>query len=290
MKIQLLPVLLTAWLALNILPSQAQLVPNGDFESDISQGWVGRNVSRVDNITVNTPDGQRQVRANGSQYFATVSNTDQQPGILATRKFALNGNPTGIRFQTMYFPQGGDQFAIAMQFTKAARYVDSTDSYVIDTIINVLGRPNSASIFPWQDRTFIINDSLYKGETADSGFIAFLPGGNPGSALALDDIFLTDYGLSDRSSFVYDPFTGNPVAYPNPASDRFKLSYVTNMTSRVTIKMYDIQGREVKQILDQDQDNGEHEEEVDVSDLPKGIYFVKITNGNNSKTIKVSVR
>ncbi|TBX69157.1 T9SS type A sorting domain-containing protein [Flavobacterium silvisoli] len=67
----------------------------------------------------------------------------------------------------------------------------------------------------------------------------------------------------------FEGMTNHITVYPNPVKDTFK---VTNTGTVTTMKMYDIKGTIVKEIV-QDFDNN-----IDISNLPKGIYLLKVTN------------
>jgi len=52
------------------------------------------------------------------------------------------------------------------------------------------------------------------------------------------------------------------------------------MRSNVIIKVYDILGREIKTLVDGDQDVGDHKVVFNSSALPSGIYIYKLKTGN----------
>ncbi len=56
--------------------------------------------------------------------------------------------------------------------------------------------------------------------------------------------------------------------YPNPANDKIKILVNSKNKTDLTIKITDVLGREIKQL--------EYEEEIDISYLEKGIYFLSL--------------
>jgi hypothetical protein len=74
------------------------------------------------------------------------------------------------------------------------------------------------------------------------------------------------------------------VAYPNPYTGTFKLKVVTNNTSNIQVKLYDMIGR----LLEQRETNSEEISQVEIgSGYPSGIYNVVVTQGNNVKALHV---
>lgn len=64
--------------------------------------------------------------------------------------------------------------------------------------------------------------------------------------------------------------------YPNPFNSSTNLRFQLSYPSMVTIKVYDVLGREVSTILNEMKHPGEHRLRFDASDLPSGIYFYRI--------------
>jgi len=61
--------------------------------------------------------------------------------------------------------------------------------------------------------------------------------------------------------------------YPNPTSDYFKIESDFNS---FLVSISSIDGRIQKELLFQN-----HYEEIDITQLPNGLYFIKIYNLNN---------
>lgn len=75
--------------------------------------------------------------------------------------------------------------------------------------------------------------------------------------------------------------------YPNPFNPgtvvRFQLADVNN----VSLKVYDVQGREVQTIVNEKLQPGTYEARIDGSELPSGTYYYKMEAGNYSETKKM---
>lgn len=67
--------------------------------------------------------------------------------------------------------------------------------------------------------------------------------------------------------------------YPNPFNPNTKISYAIPEHSQVSLKVFDVLGREVVTLVNQEQAVGNYEVEFTASDLPSGIYFYRIEAG-----------
>jgi len=65
------------------------------------------------------------------------------------------------------------------------------------------------------------------------------------------------------------------------------LSYRLPVTSNVTLKVYDILGKEVATLVDETKSAGSYEVKFDASNLSSGIYFYKLQSGRYTETKKL---
>jgi len=75
--------------------------------------------------------------------------------------------------------------------------------------------------------------------------------------------------------------------YPNPFNPSTIINYELPKISKVTLKIYDILGREVKTLVDSEQLSGKYTTEFDGSNLASGVYFYRINAGNFVQTKKM---
>ncbi len=76
--------------------------------------------------------------------------------------------------------------------------------------------------------------------------------------------------------------------YPNPFNPVTKISYQLPVGSRVTIKIYDMIGRELLTILDNEEKSaGYYENNFNASNLSSGVYFYQLHAGNYVSTKKM---
>ena len=75
--------------------------------------------------------------------------------------------------------------------------------------------------------------------------------------------------------------------YPNPFNPSTVISYQLSESSNVTLKVYDILGREIKTLVNQRQNAGAYHVSFDATGLSSGVYFYRIVAGNFSETKKL---
>ena len=101
-----------------------------------------------------------------------------------------------------------------------------------------------------------------------------------GARIFIDNLQLVGYDASDNTTFTIDDlddFTLN--LYPNPVKNT---ATITASETVEMIRIYDITGRMVKQ-----ENPNKTEFSLDVADLSKGAYIVKLSVGNKEATAKL---
>ncbi len=77
--------------------------------------------------------------------------------------------------------------------------------------------------------------------------------------------------------------------YPNPFNPITKIRFSLPESGNVMLKIYDISGREVKTLVNQNMKAGTYEADFDASGISSGVYFYKMTSGNFINTKKMIV-
>ena len=75
--------------------------------------------------------------------------------------------------------------------------------------------------------------------------------------------------------------------FPNPINPSTKISYQLPKTSFVTLRVYDILGREVSLLVNEQQNAGTYEVTFDANHLASGVYFYRIEAGSFVQTRKL---
>ena len=71
--------------------------------------------------------------------------------------------------------------------------------------------------------------------------------------------------------------------YPNPFNPTTTIQFDLPAPSEVTIIIFDIQGREVTTLLQEQRESGVHKVTLEASDIPSGVYFYRI-HSSSGKT------
>ena len=79
--------------------------------------------------------------------------------------------------------------------------------------------------------------------------------------------------------------------FPNPFNSSTQIKFVIPNTSLVSIKVYDLLGKEITELLNEELPYGSYTIDWEARDennnsLPSGIYFIKLNAGSFNKTIK----
>ena len=79
--------------------------------------------------------------------------------------------------------------------------------------------------------------------------------------------------------------------YPNPATTATNLSYENKYATHVTVTMFDITGRLIATLADENQTAGKQALAIDtkVLGLNSGMYFVKVSSPNGTETMKLNI-
>ncbi|MEJ2616292.1 MAG: T9SS type A sorting domain-containing protein, partial [Ignavibacteriaceae bacterium] len=75
--------------------------------------------------------------------------------------------------------------------------------------------------------------------------------------------------------------------YPNPFNPTTTIKYSIPKTSYVTLKVYDILGKEVATLLNKDKSAGNYQVKFNASNLPSGVYFYRIKAGSFNQVRKM---
>ncbi len=78
-------------------------------------------------------------------------------------------------------------------------------------------------------------------------------------------------------------------AYPNPFTHSTTLAFALPETQRVTLRAYDILGREVARLVDGELEAGPHESMLDAAHLPSGTYIVRLEAGGTVQTQRLTL-
>jgi len=95
-------------------------------------------------------------------------------------------------------------------------------------------------------------------------------------------------GINQISDLVPQRYTLSQN-YPNPFNPVTKINYELRVTNHVSLKVYDILGKEVFVLVNEKQNAGSYEVDFDGSNFSSGIYFYKLQTDNFSEIKKMTL-
>ncbi len=132
---------------------------------------------------------------------------------------------------------------------------------------------------PWVNALAVIPDSVWTGSS---------------NVLAGTDLSgVWRRPLSEMIDGVKDAKGGTPGVfslrqnYPNPFNPTTTIGYELSANSFVTLKVYDVLGRQVAILINEREDAGSHSLRFDASKLPSGVYFYRLQAGSSTATKKL---
>jgi hypothetical protein len=102
------------------------------------------------------------------------------------------------------------------------------------------------------------------------------------------DLFQGTTGIknvSDRNSK-----TGLIDCYPNPAVNETVVSYFVQRPTEITLKIFDLNGRELRKLNEYAGNYGRHEVPLKIGDLKPGEYIIEMRTGNYRGSLKLLKR
>jgi len=157
------------------------------------------------------------------------------------------------------------------------RYLDITDCVLHDLAIG--------SIFSQYRIAFQINTDYDYG----SDFVAFLSANsNPDYPEFLPIVYYTLYNPSSVSDDLNPGVLVNVISSPNPFSSKVALNISLKNNSELSIKLFDLKGRVVKEFGSTSYSKGLHNVSMETSDLSNGIYLLQVKAGSETITKKIT--
>ncbi|MFH1198094.1 MAG: CotH kinase family protein [bacterium] len=77
--------------------------------------------------------------------------------------------------------------------------------------------------------------------------------------------------------------------YPNPFNPTTVIGWEMPATSKVTLKIFDVLGREISTLVDREYSAGKYEVEFEAESIPSGIYFYRLRCGERVETKKMTL-
>lgn len=100
--------------------------------------------------------------------------------------------------------------------------------------------------------------------------------------------------LEEDPTGVNDNYVGKNIFYleqnyPNPFNPVTSIKYQVSRTAKVSLKVYDVLGREIETLIDEAMYPGVYKVEFNGTNLPSGLYFYKLTAGDFAQSRKMAM-
>ncbi|MDQ3072851.1 MAG: T9SS type A sorting domain-containing protein [Bacteroidota bacterium] len=282
-------------------------IPNGSFENWDDTGRVNKptgwdtinHVTRASGIAV-TVNGQPETRySEDGNYSVRLTTTAQ--GTLANfgviqSSFPYTDRPEYLTLKYIYLLgnyQSPNQQAFGV-FIYMTKWNDTLARR--DTILAIgtamLGGPH----YPWTVRSIELTGEWSKtSENPDTAHIRILSSvGQPfqvfeNTSLWLDNISFTVGSHTAVEETDAQVGFGSISNYPNPFLGNTTINYAVSAASRVQLSVYDLNGREVTKLVDENKAPGAYQVNFNASGLKPGVYLYTIQSDGYTETRKMII-
>ena len=199
-----------------------------------------------------------------------------------------NGNyhPVSVKYEKLkgwykFFPLGNDQlYIVVTMFDSAASPVGGGELAIYIPAAN------------WTEFNIPINYSPGTPDPVQTLITIVLIDSsaqtNPGSSALIDHLSFTGPSSVEQLSSLPDDFSLSQN-YPNPFNPSTNIEYSIPEASFVQLKVFDILGNEVAELVNQDQSAGTYRADFTANNLASGFYVAQLRAGDFSKTIKMTL-
>jgi len=161
------------------------------------------------------------------------------------------------------------------------RSTDGGSNWGVDT--RLTNNP-AASQFPFLSVSGQVVHVVWQ-DSRDGNFEIYYkrdPTGNVVGINSISNEIPKEFSLSQNYPNPFNPMTHLEIACPPARQGISKLGFVS-------LKVYDLLGKEVKTLVNENKPAGRYSVEFDGGDLSSGIYFYKLTAGDFSITRKMTL-
>ncbi len=212
-------------------------------------------------------------------------------------------------------PPGGGPFSFEVRLTNTTASIQTVDVWVSADLSNGLERdvvagPRTITMPPGFDGTGQV--TLTVPSIAPAGVstgvvkVGDFPGGPTDAARftitkesSLTAVATTgsdewqveafDFAVEEGEAAARTDETVSLAAYPTPFAAQTTVRYALGETGAVRLAVYDVLGREVAVLTDGQAEAGAHEAVFDASELPSGVYLVRLEAASTVQTTSVTL-
>jgi hypothetical protein len=256
-------------------------IPNGDFESwtgNSLNGWFTSNIGKDDPVKPTTDAYSGKWAFHGAVIQLSTGGQEAPIAISGTSPIAwgtpYSEKPKYFTGYYKYSGKGSDKMVIYAGFRKGGSGLAVAEFNITqDTSIYT---PFTIAInWPVNSMT---PDSVYINMTI-LGYNGSTQTAHLGSEMFVDDLkFTNTLGVASNLSASF----ALAVPMPNPAIDETTIGYTLDRSGLATLSIYDVTGKLVARPISEFKPAGTYATRVTVGNLPSGVYFYRLTNGDRS--------
>jgi len=219
---------------------------------------------------------QKSATTDGVKYFRTTNYGDFNTINQSVIWTAVNG----VSMPDIVGVRGANTHRFGFFFWGASadslKYISVNSSGSFTTISDRMNTVNvTTGVFPPAvGLRFAANDSCF----------VLYSGSGPQNVWAAQGCSGTLTGISGNETPLTFSLKQN---YPNPFNPSTKISFAMPKSGFVSLKIYDILGKEVRTLVNEDKPAGEYLVDFNASGLQSGVYFYKLETDGFSQTMKM---
>ena len=275
------------------IDASAQITNNqtDNFEDGTVQGWIeGNSPNPPANIADGGPKGT------GDNYLQNVSSGSGNAGskmvmfnTVQWKGDYIGAGVTNIRMQMNNL--GATNLEMRLAFDGSGGRFSSANAVSLSA-----GSGWQTVVFPIEpsDLTSVDGGADVNATLGNVTVLRILHNTSPswrGASIAatvgVDSITASDIPVHVEQTVLNVPQTAQlEQNYPNPFNPSTKIAYTIPNSYFVILKIYDMLGKEVQTLVNEFQNGGTYNYDLDASQLSSGIYFYRLQVGNNSVETK----
>ncbi|MCX6151390.1 MAG: T9SS type A sorting domain-containing protein, partial [Ignavibacteriales bacterium] len=226
---------------------------------------------------------------------AQIKTTDDLNNVLTTDKFSLN-KESKLQFSSIYY-------WVSTVLDDAVKNENLKFNFHTELISANDNKPVGKFRDLWIDKNNIndsgkVNFNIDCSNIKEGEYYLMIVADNAGNTNAEYYVSDIQYEKTDglpKGTSEEISFSGNAIVksyelfqnYPNPFNPTTIINYQMPKAGRVTLKIYDVLGKEVATLVDERKDEGKYSIEFNGSNLTSGIYFYELRTNEFVTTKKM---
>ena len=242
-------------------------------ELDGTSSWIP-----VESLDANATSCSDYGLADGTKYFYRVFATN------------IGGSSTSSNVAVAVTPMMTPTNLTGTQIEGGAIQLTWQDNSSSELGYYIERKKNSLGTYAVRD-SVVANSTEYNDTTGVPGNEYFyrVRGYNSVATSAYsNEVNVTPMGVKSDGTAIPDKF-GVSQNYPNPFNPSTVITYQLPVSSVVTLKVYDVLGKEIQTLVNKRMSAGFHSATFVASSLPSGIYFYRMQAGKFTETRKLMV-